>query len=226
MKNNPARYFPMAEQDKDNPVPVCQWCLRHRFNVCTEDCSESQDNYSVIAEQCITSVRNPFFWPRLKAHIQAYAGTEIGLKLDPIHKEVRKGMKLRMDRCQCGPPKGRMMIEKDSEAPSYCDGLVSRMTATKKGKKKSIFTHTMFSFTKDDFSNRFSNFSELENKQTKQRKVSPDYLKKKQIYSQTILVGGFEAKNTQENLDFLLGKNTLIEDNNTLNEKKEDSLLN
>ncbi len=45
-------------------------------------------------------------------------------------------MKLRVDRC--GPPKGRMMIKKDSEAPSYLDGLVSRMT--KKGMKKSIFT--------------------------------------------------------------------------------------
>jgi hypothetical protein len=72
----------------------------------------------------------------LKSHIETYAGNEAGLKPDPIHKEVRKGMKLRMDRC--GPPKGRMMIEKDSEAPSFLDGLVSRMKS--KGMKKSIFT--------------------------------------------------------------------------------------
>ena len=131
-------YFPMAEhwQDQHNPLPVIQWCFRHRFQCFSEDFSKSQDNYSVIAEQCITCVRNPFFWPRLKAHIQAYAGTETGLKPDPIHKEVRKGMKLCVDRC--GPPKGRMMIEIDSEAPSYLDGLVSRMT--KKGMKKSIFS--------------------------------------------------------------------------------------
>jgi hypothetical protein len=136
MRKSPARYFPMAEQDQHNPLPVSRWCFRHRFQCCSVDFSISQDNYSVIAEQCITCIRNPFFWPRLKSHIETYAGNEAGLQPDPIHKEVRKGMKLRMDRCE--PLKGRMMIEKDSEAPSYLDGLVSRMKS--KGMKKSIFT--------------------------------------------------------------------------------------
>ena len=131
MRNNPARYFPMAEQNQQNPNPVGGWCIRHRFQCACEAFSASQDNYSVIAEQCVTCVRNRFFWPRLKAHIQTYAGTETGVQPDAIHKEVRKGMRLRVDRC--GPPKGNMVIQKDSEAPSFLDGLVSRM-------KKGIFT--------------------------------------------------------------------------------------
>jgi hypothetical protein len=131
MRQNPARYFPMAEQNQQTPNPVVLWCLRHRLQCALQAFSASQDNYSVIAEQCVTCVRNPFFWPRLKAHIQAYAGTERGLQPDPIHLEVRKGMRLRMDRS--GPSKGTMMMKKDSEAPSYLAALVLRM-------KKGVFT--------------------------------------------------------------------------------------
>ena len=124
MRNNPMRYFPMAEQDQRNPIPAGLWCGRHRMQCYSEDCSESLDNYSEIAEKCVTCVRNPFLWPRLKAHIQAYAGSETALRPDPIHKEVRKCMRLRVDRC--GPLQGRMVSQKDSEAPSYHTGLVSR----------------------------------------------------------------------------------------------------
>jgi hypothetical protein len=130
MQNNPTRYFPMVEQNQQDPIPVCQWCGRHRLQCFSEDCSASQDNYSEIAEKCVTCVRNPFLWPRLKAHIQTYAGSETGLQRDPIHIEVRKGMRLRVDRC--GPPKGKMVSQNDSEAPSYLIGLNSRM-------KKGIF---------------------------------------------------------------------------------------
>jgi hypothetical protein len=128
MRQNPARYFPMAEQNEQTPNPVVLWCQRHRLQCAFQAFSASQDNYNVIAEQCVTCVRNPFFWPRLKAHIQAYAGTERGVQPDPIHLEVRKGMRLRMDRS--GPSTGTMMMKKDSEAPSYLAALVLR---TKKG---------------------------------------------------------------------------------------------
>lgn len=97
----------------------------------TEDCSLSQDLYSEMAEKCVTCVRNPFIWPRLKAHIQAFAGIKSGLHPDPIHLAVRKSMKLRVDRC--GPPQGAMKIQKDSDAPSYFDALVLRMKKKKNG---------------------------------------------------------------------------------------------
>jgi hypothetical protein len=86
----------------------------------------------------------------------------------------------------------------------------------------------MFSFSKDDFANRFSNTTDFENNEGENKKnAPPDYLKNRQIYSKTILVGGFETKQTQENLEFLLGKNTLIDDNPELaNDNKRDSLLN
>ena len=134
MLKSPARYFPMVEQSKDNlrdPVPVGLWCGRHRFHAYIKACSVSKDRYPEQAEACITCVRNAFLWPRLKIHIHTYVGTEAGLKPDPIHLEVRKGMRLRVDRC--GPPKGAMVIQGDSEAPSYLTELTGRM-------KRNIFT--------------------------------------------------------------------------------------
>jgi hypothetical protein len=116
---SPARYFPMVEQNKDqlqNPVPVGLWCGRHRFQGFTKAMSASKDQYPEQAEACITCVWNAFLWPRLKVHIQTYAGTEAGLKPDPIHLEVLKGMRLQVDRC--GPLKGAMIIQGESEAPS------------------------------------------------------------------------------------------------------------
>ena len=125
MRENPMRYFPMAEQDERNPIPAGLWCGRHRMNKFNEDCSASQDNYSEIAEKCVNCVRNPFLWPRLKAHVLAYAGSGTGFRPDPIHSEVRKCMRLRVDRC--GPPKGKMVSRKDADAPSYHSGLVLRV---------------------------------------------------------------------------------------------------
>jgi hypothetical protein len=130
MLKSPARYFPMVKQDQLNPVPVGQWCGRHRFHIWTKACSVSQDRYPEIAEQCVVCVRNPHIWPRLKAHMQTYIGNQ-GLHADPIHLAVRKGMRLRVDRC--GPPQGKMMMQGESEAPSFLTELTGRT-------KKSIFT--------------------------------------------------------------------------------------
>ena len=131
MFKSPARYFPMVEQDQLHPVPLGLWCGRHRFHAWCKACSESEDRYPEIAEACVTCIRNPFIWPRLKAHMQAYIGTEKGLQADPIHMAVRKGMRLRVDRS--GPAQGTMMIQDESDAPSFFTGLIGRM-------KKSIFT--------------------------------------------------------------------------------------
>jgi hypothetical protein len=112
MVKSPARYYPMVEQNKDklqSPVPVGLWCVRHRFHAFTKDTSRSQDRYPELSEGCITCVRSAFLWPRLKSHILTYAGNETGLKPDPIHLEVRKCMRLRVDRC--GPQKGVMIIQ-------------------------------------------------------------------------------------------------------------------
>jgi hypothetical protein len=70
MRNNPAGTFPWRSRTSRIQIRWFGWCLRHRFQCMCEAFSASQDNYSVIAEQCVTCVRNRFFWPRLKAHIQ------------------------------------------------------------------------------------------------------------------------------------------------------------
>ena len=134
MVKSPARYYPMVEQNKDklqSPVPVGLWCVRHRFHAFTKDTSRSQDRYPELAEGCITCVQSAFLWPRLKSHILTYAGNETGLKPDPIHLEVRKCMRLRVDRC--GPQKGDMIIQGESEAPSSHTELIGRV-------KRNIFT--------------------------------------------------------------------------------------
>jgi hypothetical protein len=76
-------------------------------------------------------------------------------------------------------------------------------------KKKSLFTQSLFSYNpqrEDDF---------------------PKYLKNKDLYSKTILVGGVEAKGSLENLEFIMGKQTLT-DNHIMSKKSDpsDSLIN
>ena len=65
--------------------------------------------------------------------------------------------------------------------------------------KKSLFTQSLFSIS--------------DNKFESQEDSLPDYIKNKKLYSKTILVGGLETKNSLENLEFLIGKQTLVEPN-------------
>ena len=81
-------------------------------------------------------------------------------------------------------------------------------------KKKSLFTQSLFSFnmSKDD---HIANL--------------PSYIKNKELYNKSIIVGGLEAKRSLENLEFIMGKQTLTENNNELRKgtlDMNDSLIN
>ncbi len=73
-------------------------------------------------------------------------------------------------------------------------------------KKKSLFTQSLFSY----------------NPQRENEEDFPNYIKNKKLYSKTILVGGVEAKRSLENLDFIMGKQTMTD--NPVMSKKEDTI--
>lgn len=67
-------------------------------------------------------------------------------------------------------------------------------------KKKSIFTQSSFLNNNPD---------------SRDFDKTPEY-KKKELYTKTIIVGGVEAKQSLENLEFLIGKHTYNEGNGDL----------
>jgi len=75
-------------------------------------------------------------------------------------------------------------------------------------KKKSLFQRSLFSMSKND------------------NVDLPNYIKNKELYSKSIIVGDFEAKNSLENLEFIIGKQTLEEDQEFCGLNRKDSLIN
>ena len=62
-------------------------------------------------------------------------------------------------------------------------------------KKPSLFTQSLFSI----YNSKEDNY--------------PNYIKNKELYSKSIIVGGVEAKRSLENLEFIMGKQTLTDQN-------------
>ena len=74
-------------------------------------------------------------------------------------------------------------------------------------KRKSLFTQSLFSFQND-----VDHY--------------PPYIKNRELYSKTIIVGGLEAKNSLENLEFLIGQQTLNDGMDLNMKKSEEDIMN
>jgi hypothetical protein len=66
----------------------------------------------------------------------------------------------------------------------------------------------------------FLNDNNMDSKYYEKLDKTPEY-KKKELYTKTILVGGVEAKQSLENLEFLIGKQTYNEGNGDIMNENE-----
>ena len=135
MRQNPCRYFIMAEEDGANSNLKAGWCGRHRIHWFSEQAAARKDCFPSICEEVINFARNSFFHRRAVRHAAGYVGIEGNgrnrVRADKINTAVSKAMQGQID--SWGPLTGKMNIMTDGSTapPSYHD--VVRTEILKRG---------------------------------------------------------------------------------------------